>query len=125
MTIASGFSVDLTDITFDFDSRNSSGGLQGATAVRNIVFDMTIDGSTYGSQQGGDVTGGVDYLATFSEALTLAEGVHTLVITADGTGPGVFAPIDDLSINGSVVPEPSSAILIGLSGLALIRRRRN
>lgn len=125
LTVAAGFTADLTDITFDFDSRNSTGGLQG-TQVRNIVFDITINGSAYDSQQGGDVTGIADHAAIFSETLSLGEGVHTLVITADGTGPGVFTSIDDLSINGSVnaIPEPSSVALLGLSGLALLLRRR-
>ncbi len=126
LTVGTGYTADLTDITFDFDSRSSGGGLQGSTQIREITFDMTINGAAYGTQQGGDVAGAADYLATFTDSLQLAAGSHTLVITADGTGTGVFAPIDDLSINGAVttVPEPSSAALLGLGGLALILRRR-
>ena len=125
LTVAPGFSADLTDITFDFDSRNSSGNLQG-TQIRNIVYDMTINGSAYGSQQGGDVTGTADHKAIFTGTLSLGEGAHTLVITADGTGPGVFSPIDDLSINGAVnaIPEPSAVALLGLGAIALLGRRR-
>lgn len=127
ITVAAGFTADLSFITFDFDSLNSSGNLQGAAQIRNITFDMTINGSAYGSQQGGDIAGTANNVATFTENLQLSEGVHTIVITADGNSNGVFAPIDDFSINGAVtaaVPEPSSTALLGLGGLALILRRR-
>ena len=42
----------------------------------------------------------------------------------DSTPNGDYLAIDDLSIHGCVVPEPSSALLSGLAGLMLLVRRR-
>ncbi|MFT5633578.1 MAG: hypothetical protein ACI9SQ_001299, partial [Rubritalea sp.] len=62
-------------------------------------------------------------------ALTAA-GTYTLQIEAGELGgvneTGNHAGIDNLSINGTVapVPEPSSIVLLGLDGLALILHRR-
>lgn len=127
--VLAGFTADLTDITFDYDSRAASGLLQNASNMRDILFVVTVDGVAYGSLFGGVVAGAADFEATITDSLSLAEGTHTVVITAASAGSqGVFTSIDDLSINGAVnpvvVPEPSSTALLGLSALALILRRR-
>ena len=104
LTVAPGFSADLTDITFDFDSRNSSGNLQG-TQIRNIVYDMTINGSAYGSQQGGDVTGTADHKGIFTGTLSLGEGAHILVTTTF-----VFTTVTPFTVSAVIelvrYPEP-------------------
>ncbi|MFC4992634.1 PEP-CTERM sorting domain-containing protein [Rubritalea tangerina] len=129
ITVAAGFVADLTDISFVYDTLNSSGGFQNGGQIREVLFDITINGNAYGSQQGGDTDGVLrNTPATFTENLQLAAGTHTIVITADGSGLGVFGSIDDLAINGSVntasIPEPSISALLGLGGMALIIRRR-
>jgi len=47
-------------------------------------------------------------------------------ITYDGaTGGGGNARVDNLQINGTLIPAPGSVALIGLAGLMAGRRRRN
>ena len=59
-----------------------------------------------------------------------SSGLHTNVITATGTtmyvglktgsgGSGTYATFDDVT----VTPEPAAIVLLGLSALALLRRR--
>ena len=43
---------------------------------------------------------------------------------ADNGGGSSAAIFDDITVNGVVVPEPSSAALLGLGGLALLARRK-
>ncbi|MBK1831716.1 PEP-CTERM sorting domain-containing protein [Verrucomicrobiaceae bacterium R5-34] len=48
--------------------------------------------------------------------------IATIRLTSIGTNYGVY--LDNIVVEGTVVPEPSSAALLGLGGLALILRRR-
>lgn len=48
----------------------------------------------------------------------------TLTVGPSTSGGGIYVGMDGFSLNGSVIPEPSSALLGGIGILALLRRRR-
>jgi hypothetical protein len=59
---------------------------------------------------------------------TLAAGESAVIRLAfsggTGSGGGHHLFVDNIAVSGDLVPEPSSAALLGLGGLALILRRR-
>lgn len=75
-------------------------------------------------------TGSEPALQTFAQQtfdfadFTTDETVTWTLLFTKGTGGNDRLRIDDLTLNGSVVPEPSSTALLGLGSLALILRRR-
>ena len=80
----------------------------------SVLWDNTTAGLTPGT---------VSPLSWSIDASTLAatEG-EDLNLNITSTGSGVA--IDDVSLEVNAVPEPSAAALLGLGGLALLRRRR-
>ena len=69
-----------------------------------------------------------DYtLSSFLSDTTLGNtesAIFTFAFThTAGTGAN-SAIFDNIAFEGAVVPEPSSAVLLGLAGLALLLRRR-
>jgi len=122
-TIAAGYSVNLANITFDHQMLTNNGTFQGPG--HGATFELQLDGSIYDSVLTLDnVAASNSGTDTFTESRTLGAGTHTLTIKADKytMTSGNNMGIDNLSFN--TVPEPSSAALFGLGGLALILRRR-
>jgi hypothetical protein len=76
----------------------------------NDTFSLSTDGSSYIS--GYTWTGNAEP-ATQITAVNLRQG---------GTGTAPTITVDNLEVNA--IPEPSSALLAGLGGLVLLRRRR-
>ena len=75
---------------------------------------------------------GTDAMGTFTEAISNGSGptdprfanVSSVSFTIDTPATGLaFATIESLDF-GTAVPEPSSALLLGLGALGLLRRRR-
>lgn len=138
LTVASGFSVTLTDVTFDYWAVNGS---KAQNVNRQSDFTVTLIDPSSSVVEAVDIvdalngTGvspgaGTPVVATFTtpRALTLA-GTYTLEIKGgDFLGndeTGNHTALDNLSINGDVVPEPSALLLGGLGLCALLRRRRS
>ncbi|MEJ6700837.1 MAG: PEP-CTERM sorting domain-containing protein, partial [Akkermansiaceae bacterium] len=89
----------------------------GTTFNAAPLLDTDFDGN-------GDSTEVTNSFANFSN--TIAGTGSSLAIRVEfslNSGDEDFA-IDDLVVEGTVVPEPSSSALLGLGGLALILRRR-
>ena len=121
LTVAAASLVSLSSITFDYRWLNNSGANQGAG--HPSLFDITVNGVVYDSQQatGNNPIGSI----AFTEAKALLTGLNTVVITASEVdGPGNNIGIDNLVFNGTVIPEPSAALLLGLGALGLVARRR-
>ncbi|MGJ8724728.1 MAG: PEP-CTERM sorting domain-containing protein [Roseibacillus sp.] len=56
--------------------------------------------------------------------LTKVAGVDSVVLNNSGVGGSRWQAINGFSITGTPIPEPSSALLVGLAGFAFLRRRR-
>jgi hypothetical protein len=137
LTVASGSTVSLTDVTFDYWSIN---GGQNQNVVRGSDFTLTLkdpSDAVVGSVEVLDTlspngTGGIPVVTmTFPTPVDLiALGTYTLEIKGgDYSGDdetGNHTGIDNLSINGTVaaVPEPTAVILSALGLLSLAARRR-
>lgn len=100
---------------------SSDGGITWSD-LTGVSDTYTADVNTVGS-------GGGEYTSTFSFAGVTGVDALRLVGTTGGNAGGDangFIGIRELQINTSAVavPEPSSAALLGLGGIALILRRR-
>jgi len=132
VTIAVGAAnIDLTTLDLDLKLISGSGGDQ--PDPNNKVGQMLVEIFDAGLVSVGqdDLGGNVAYSSvSYSRQLDLtgttllANQTYTMVLQARGSGDGHHKAFDALSLNGDVVPEPSSAALLGLGGLALLRRRR-
>ena len=130
-----GTNVNLsTQSQFTFDY-TVIGLLAGETlSIESISYDYTgFDGSVrVGASFGGSITtqnpttGDSSHTTPLSRTgLVNGETVTIKFGLRDGSGGnGKTYTLDNLNLNGTVVPEPSSTALLGLGGLALILRRR-
>jgi len=142
----SGFAIPLVDGptatgTFTFDIRQGAGGT-GASGTAGLA-SLGTAGATYTSGAGTSA-----YYVNFDTPVTFVADANStsIVINWSSTGAirykkqptgdlpqvnygnGNFVGGDDgvrVSVAGTVVPEPSSALLGGLSLLGLLRRRRS
>ena len=138
LTVSPGSTVSLENITFDYWAI-SGGGAQNPN--RRSDFTATLfnpSAVSVGAVSITDVINGTDNFSgvgtpvtlTFSSPIALiAPGTYSLQIRGGdyaGTDEtGNHTGIDNLSVNGTVVPEPTSLALssLGLICLASLRRR--
>lgn len=116
--------VDLTDIVLNI-ARN---GAAAPTGLR-ISFagtDSDIGGiaTRNGSLGPMPATGFEQTFDLSAAAFQGLTGSVTFAIDENPAGTGGNLRINDFVVNGTVVPEPGSAMLLGLGGLALVARRR-
>lgn len=137
ITVEAGFSVTLTDVTFN--SVSVSGSQNQNVNRRNDYTAFLIDPSAVQIAEVtvADVLAGTNAgqpLVTLDLADTLLSDAGTYILRIKGgdfTGfneTGNHTGLDNLSINGEVtagVPEPATATLamLGLGGLVMRRRR--
>lgn len=116
--------------TMNIDSISISEWRNGAGAPNGMAFDVNVDGGGFALYDAVQVDAdsgdfGFDTI-TFNEAIVGATEV-VIRFTPRNAGQGSTGNIhvNGLTVNGSIVPEPGSLALLGLGGLALIRRRRS
>lgn len=133
--------IELTDVTFNVYRFNSSGGIQAFdTVVRNVNIsaEYTINGGANWIALAPTVL--VDLTASNTTTpnivlnFALSSPVTVDMATNDfqirytaannNTNAGAFNGISSMVFNGSVVPEPSVALLGLFGGLGLLLRRR-
>lgn len=126
---------DLTLTTLDFNYWITSGAalayttyvmsdLAGAYTVGNELGSGTIDPGSGVPDAGSQVPFSID----ISSLGTLAAGntaEFRLYFADASSGQQRIHRIDDVTVNGSVVPEPSTGLLAALAGLGLLARRRS
>jgi hypothetical protein len=135
--------IDLASIVLDVVWSNSGGNLQvGDANVRDIT--LTLDYSLNAGSSWTNVSGPQTFNLTvnpgtttqqhqdrtyaFASALNVDHATQDLWLRVRAENAnltaGAYVNLRDITFNGSVVPEPSVALLGGLGLLSLIRRRR-
>jgi hypothetical protein len=127
-----GFTLDLTTLTFDTIHNATAGnGDQDTNATMSVFVRSSIDG--YASNIGSTFTQAWDTTTT-DRSIDLSAPAFQDIDTATTFRFYIFDSgvdtasnglrLDNVVLNGVVVPEPSSAILLGFGSLMLLRRRR-
>ena len=129
ITANSGFVFNLTSLTFDYGGSSDVANLttnavihSGGSTVFNEAFNVGI--ATVGAGGNFDTGNSADLSGAAFQGISSATFTFAMF---DNTNSGSSTNRwDNIVINGAVVavPEPSSAALLGLGGLALILRRR-
>lgn len=113
------------DLTFVSGSNGSSAGYTPQTLADSSVATDTVLMNFLAEGGPGGYVAGRSFTASFLTTEDLNGGAFTLAL---GRGANVGGPTfilyDNVSLDVSVVPEPSVALLGGLGTLCLLRRRR-
>lgn len=142
---AAFITTGYTGIGFSFDMTRSSTGpatwliemsTNGGTSFSTLVATYTpiVAGATgsgtaswtAGSNQAAFTTS-INLDATADDAASVIVRIRALVDPVNSTGvyqAGGTARIDNIMVNGSAVPTPGALALVGLAGIAGVRRRR-
>lgn len=106
-----GQTITLESLTFDLHS--------GA----DTIVQFQAAGAAVGSSV--TLTSNGDFVVALNDPVVIASGQSksfTFNLNSGSLNSSIM--LDDITLNGTVVPEPSSTALLGLGGLALILRRR-
>ncbi|MEX0653001.1 MAG: PEP-CTERM sorting domain-containing protein [Phycisphaeraceae bacterium] len=121
-----GFHVDLDSLTFDVLVANPSFPI-------NYYVSSSVDG--FDSPIGGVVTGATGNYTVARDPIDLSGAAYqSLTETVEfrmylwspesGGTAGSRWGFDNVTLNGSVIPEPASLALLGAGGLLMLMRRR-
>lgn len=123
--------ISLESIDIDWQHFNNGGSFQGATTNRQVRWTATVTGSTSGvigtASDSANAVSGTNTL-TFGSALSLSDSETydvELFVDNNGNTTGNNTGFDGLAFNGAIVPEPGSLILVGMSSIFLLKRRRS
>lgn len=131
VTIPNTQTVNLTDLTFNYGTDNTTNDFvyfatgsftdkTGFATADDSLSDIFVNGETRAS---------APIAADLSSITSLQNLTNTTVefrlYVSDGSNSATRIHLfDDVSLSGTVVPEPSTALLGGVGMLALLRRRR-
>jgi len=142
---AAFITTGYTGISFSFDMTRSSTGpatwviemsTNGGTSFSTLVATYTpivagASGSGTASWSSGSNQAAFTILvnlnASADDAASVIVRIRALVDSVNGSGvyqAGGTARIDNIMVNGSAVPAPGALALVGLAGIAGVRRRR-
>ncbi len=121
-----GFQTIFQGITDEDISKTYRPLEDGNATTLNDPLELFIDGSATGAgllDKADSITGNFD---TFTSTLFAGQSGGTLdiqisFVTASGTEP---QGIDNITINGTTIPEPSSIAILAAASLIAVRRRR-
>ncbi|QTN31946.1 PEP-CTERM sorting domain-containing protein [Akkermansiaceae bacterium] len=126
-------SIDLTSIVFDMRLANGSGG-NNTTGSKQGQMAFRLVGSSSGTLGTIDLGGdqgypSVEYQRTLDLSSLPSLGTsetYTAFISATGSGFGHHKSLQAFVLNGDIaaVPEPSATLLLSLTALGLLRRKR-
>ena len=128
VTIPAGVFVDFTNLSFNY------GNVGPDTSPASFTVTSTVAGGTYSPQNTWTHAAGIfsgtanmTLAGNFLSDLTNRTVTFTFSDTAGGNNLNttMYTFIDNVTLTGTIVPEPSSAALLGVVGmLCLLRRRR-
>lgn len=117
--------ASYSDLSISFAARRTG------TGFNSIQISYSTDGGSTFTSLGSPKNAPNGSFGTFSESLAgngAVNAASSIVfrLTYDGaTGGGGNTRLDNLQINGTLIPAPASIALVGLAGLVAGRRRRN
>lgn len=111
-----GWSVLFNSVDFGFGT-----GMSAASSIGTVTITRDFDSSVVKTVSTGTLNKGTATTLDLTYTGLVGES-YTLEFTSSVSEN--WGAIDDLSFSQTAVPEPSSAALLGLGGLALILRRR-
>jgi len=120
--------ISLEEIQIGWQHFSNTGAFQGPG--RGVRWTVTVTGSSSGLLDtviGSDTAVSGTKTLTFISPLSLnSSETYDVKIFVDNNGDtqGNNTGFSSLSFNGTIVPEPSSVILVALSSLLLVVRRR-
>ncbi len=118
LTPDAGFTLDLANLTFDVRAG-------GTSTPRGYAIYVSTNGFTTSTRLGGEENPGTTYVPRdFSIGLTGIASTTTFRIYHWAGATDRDIRIDNLTINGEVIPEPASLALMGLGGLLMLGRGR-
>jgi hypothetical protein len=133
ISAAPGFSLSLSDVTFFLGHTTDNNTSFTSTAVLSSSVDSfaTAITGTGGISRTTAVTTSSAYnasAASFDLSGAAYQGLASitfrLTVFDNLNENGKLTRLDNFTLNGDVIPEPSSALLGGLGMLLLLRRRR-
>lgn len=135
LTFATGITtINIESLDFSVNHFDNNGNGQANNSTNGSNWSAELIGSVTGVVASGSVTNlGNQYVnGPFSDSFDMSATLGnteswTLRIYSDydTAGAGNNAGLDSFTLNGTtVIPEPSSAILLTLAGCAMIARRR-
>jgi len=124
-SVTTGANEEITTLTFDYAINVL------ARSSNTVALMSSVDGFVDGNEVATFTNGTQDSTASVSfdvSAYSNEVGPVEFRLYLYGKEPSANAAsgtyLSNLTLNGTVVPEPTSAALLGLSGLALITRRK-
>ncbi|QOJ01651.1 MAG: hypothetical protein HRU70_14640 [Phycisphaeraceae bacterium] len=131
--------VGYTDIVIDWQQTRSATGPQffnlvastdGGTTFFSLLSNYSVEvngavgGGSWSSTPANFRTGYGFNVAGTAALANQADVIVRMVANSQAGGTGGTGRIDDVNINGTLIPTPGSLALLGLGGLVAARRRR-